>query len=264
MKTNHVRAKLKRGEPSIGTWLVLPEPGAAQLMGRVGFDWLTVDMEHGPIDLSVAARSFALIAAGGCAPLVRVPWNTGENIKRVLDCGAWGVVVPMVNSREEAELVVRSARFMPVGDRSVGGSLHAASFDTDPATYYERANDEILVIVMLEHVKGIEKADEILSVPGIDGCFIGPNDLHKSMNKKPAFDSDDRQFVEAVHHVRVTAKKHGVASGIHVVDAAAAQRRVAEGFQFVAITSEAGMMLAKAREIAQTLGLGRGREGAKY
>jgi 4-hydroxy-2-oxoheptanedioate aldolase len=117
---------------------------------------------------------------------------------------------------------------------------------------------------MLEHVKGIEKADEILSVPGIDGCFIGPNDLHKSMNKKPAFDSDDRQFVEAVHHVRVTAKKHGVASGIHVVDAAAAQRRVAEGFQFVAITSEAGMMLAKAREIAQTLGLGRGREGAKY
>ena len=264
MKTNHVRAKLKRGEPSLGTWLVLPDPVSAQLMGRIGFDWLTVDMEHGPVNIETAARSFTAIAAGGTAPLVRIPWNTGENIKRVLDCGAWGIVVPMVNSRAEAELVARSARYMPLGDRSVGGSLHAASFDTDPPTYYERANEELLVIVMLEHVKGVENADDILSVPGIDGCFIGPNDLHKSMNKKPMFDSDDKQFVEAVNHVRVTAKKHGIASGIHVPDAASAQRRIAEGFQFIAVTSEAGMMLAKAKEIAGALYLGGKKEVAKY
>ena len=264
MKPNYVRAKLKRGESSFGTWLVLPDPMSAQLMGRLGFDWLTVDMEHGPINIETASRSFAAIAAGGTAPLVRIPWNTGENIKRVLDTGAWGVVVPMVNSRAEAELVVRSARYMPLGDRSVGGALHAANFDTDPATYYERANDEVLVIVMIEHVTGVEKADEILSVPGIDACFIGPNDLHKSMNKKPAFESDDPQFVGALKHVRETAKKYGIASGIHVIDAASAKRRVAEGFQFIAITSEAGMMLAKAREVVGALGLGGGREGAKY
>jgi 4-hydroxy-2-oxoheptanedioate aldolase len=264
MKTNHVRAKLKRGEPSVGTWLVLADPVSAQLMGRAGFDWLTVDMEHGPINIESAAQSFAMVAAGGCVPLARVPWNTGENIKRVLDAGAWGVVVPMVNSRAEAELVVRSARYMPLGDRSVGGQLHAPSFDTDPATYYEKANDEILVVVMLEHIKGVEKADEILSVPGIDACFIGPNDLHKSMNKTPRFDSDDADYVAAVNHVRVTAKQHGVPSGIHVADPAQAKRRIAEGFQFIAVTSEAGMMLAKAREITTDLGLGGGREGANY
>ncbi len=264
MKKNHVRAKLKRGEPSVGTWLGLPDSTSALLMGRAGFDWLTVDMEHGPINIESAARSFAAIAAGGAAPLARIPWNTGENIKRVLDNGAWGIVVPMVNSRAEAELVVRSARYMPLGDRSVGGQLHSANFDTDPATYYERANDEILVIVMIEHVTGVENAEAILSVPGVDACFIGPNDLHKSMNKTPRFDSDDKQFVDAVNHIRVTAKKCGVASGIHVADAPAAKRRIAEGFQFVAVTSEAGMMLAKAKEITDALGLGAGREVAKY
>ena len=217
MKTNHVKAKLKRGEPAIGTWMILPDPVAAQLMSRVGFDWLTVEMEHAPINIESAAQSFAAIAAGGTVPLARVPWNTGENIKRVLDNGAWGIIVPMVNSRAEAELVVRSARYMPLGDRSVGGQLHAVTFDTDPSTYYERANEEVLVVVMLEHVTGVEKADEILSVPGIDACFIGPNDLHKSMNKKPMFDSDDKEFVDAVNHVRVTAKKYGIASGIHVL-----------------------------------------------
>ena len=264
MKTNHVKAKLKRGEPAIGTWMILPDPVAAQLMSRVGFDWLTVEMEHAPINIESAAQSFSAIAAGGTAPLARVPWNTGENIKRVLDNGAWGIIVPMVNSRAEAELVVRSARYMPLGDRSVGGQLHAVAFDTDPATYYERANEEVLVVVMLEHVTGVEKADEILSVPGIDACFIGPNDLHKSMNKKPMFDSDDKEFVEAVNHVRVTAKKYGIASGIHVLDVATAQRRIAEGFQFMAIASEAGMMLARAKEITAGMGLGKGKNVAKY
>lgn len=264
MKTNNVKAKLKRGEPAIGTWMILPDPVSAQLMSRVGFDWLTVEMEHAPINIESAAQSFGAIAAGGTVPLARVPWNTGENIKRVLDNGAWGIVVPMVNSRAEAELVVRSARYMPLGDRSVGGQLHAVTFDTDPATYYARANEEILVVVMLEHVTGVEKADEILSVPGIDACFIGPNDLHISMNKKPMFDSDDKQFVDAVNHVRVTAKKHGIPSGIHVLDVAQAQRRIAEGFQFIAIGSEAGMMLGRAKEITGGMGLGKGKSVAKY
>src|SRR5881628_1934367 len=146
MKTNQTRAKLKRGEPAVGTWLTLPDPVAARLMARVGFDWLTVEMEHAPINIETAVQSFAAIAGGGCAPLVRIPWNTGENIKRVLDNGAWGIVVPMVNSRAEAEAVVNAARYAPKGNRSIGGQLHAANFETDPSTYYARANDEILVV----------------------------------------------------------------------------------------------------------------------
>src|SRR5204863_8610155 len=115
-----------------------------------------VELEHAPINLETAAQSFVAIAAGGSAPLARVPWNTGENIKRVLDNGAWGIVVPMVNSRAEAEAVVAAARYQPLGARSVGGQLHAANFETDPGTYYAKANEEILVVVMMEHVDVIE------------------------------------------------------------------------------------------------------------
>jgi 4-hydroxy-2-oxoheptanedioate aldolase len=264
MRTNFVRAKLKRGEPSVGTWLVLPDPMSAQLMSRVGFDWLTVELEHSPTGFETAAQIFATTASAGVTPLCRVPWNTGENIKRVLDTGAWGVIAPMVNSRAEAEAVVSAARYQPRGTRSIGGQLHAASFDTDPATYYQRANDEILVVLMSEHIEAVEHADEICSVPGVDVVFIGPNDLHNSMGKAPAFDSEDKEFTDAVEHILKTARKHGVAPGIHVLDAAAAQRRIAQGFQFVAITSEAGMMLAKAGEFVRTLGLGKGRTVAKY
>jgi 4-hydroxy-2-oxoheptanedioate aldolase len=255
MKTNHVRAKLKQGQPSIGTWLTLPDPLAARMMGRVGFDWLTVELEHTATNLETAATIFAIVSASGSVPLVRVPWNTTENIKRVLDTGAWGIVVPMVNSRAEAEAAVAAARYAPRGNRSIGGQLHAVNFDTDPATYYARANDEILVVLMAEHVKAIEAADEILSMSGIDVIFIGPNDLHNSMGKPPAFDSNDPAFTDAVAHILKTARKHGVAPGIHVADAAAAKRRIAEGFQFIAVASEAGMMLSKAQEIVSGLGL---------
>src|SRR6185436_18522944 len=123
MKSNHVRAKLKRGEVSIGTWLSLPDPTAAQLMARVGFDWLTVNLEHSPIGIETMAFSFALTAANNVAPFARITSNTNENIKRVLDNGGWGVVVPMVNTRADAELAVAAARYAPIGDRSVGGML---------------------------------------------------------------------------------------------------------------------------------------------
>src|SRR5215470_9469982 len=265
MKSNYVRTKLKRGEPSVGTWLTLPDPVAAHLMARAGFDWLTVELEHTPITFETAADSFAIIAAAGRVPLARVPWNTGENIKRVLDTGAWGIVVPMVNSLAEAEAAVAAARYAPRGNRSIGGQLHAVNFETDPATYYTRANEEILVVLMAEHVQAIAAADEILSVPGIDVVFIGPNDLHNSMGKPPSFESNDKEFVDAVNHVLKMARKHGVAPGIHVVDAEAARRRIAEGFQFIAVGSEAGLMLSKAQEVMRTLGLATGKGAiAKY
>ena len=136
MKSNPVRAKLKRGEPSVGTWLTLPDPVVAQLMSKTGFDWLTVELEHTPTSFETAAQMFAIIAASGGVPLARVPINNVENIKRVLDTGAWGIVVPMVNSRAEAEAVVKAARYRPIGERSIGGQLHAANFGTDAATYY--------------------------------------------------------------------------------------------------------------------------------
>jgi 4-hydroxy-2-oxoheptanedioate aldolase len=264
MKKNHVRAKLKQGQPSIGTWLTLPDVVAARLMARVGFDWLTVELEHTPVNWETAANSFAIIAASGVVPLARVPWNTGENIKRVVDNGAFGIVVPMVNSRSEAEAVVNAARYQPFGKRSIGGQLHAANFETDPATYYAKADEEILVVVMIEHVEAVEAADEILSVPGIDAVFIGPNDLLNSMGKSPAFDSEHKALFDAVQHVLKTARKHGVAGGMHTLDAAGARKRISDGFQFIAVASEAGFMLSKAQEVLRDLGIGDERPVAKY
>jgi 4-hydroxy-2-oxoheptanedioate aldolase len=264
MKTNPVRAKLKSGHPSIGTWLALPETIYAGLMSTTGFEWLTVELEHSHATIKDAAECFAIIAASGCVPLCRVPYNSTENIKRALDAGAWGIVVPMVNTRAEAEAVVRAARYRPLGERSVGGQLHAACFATDAGTYYAKANDEILVVVMAEHVDAITNIDDILSVPGIDAVFIGPNDLHASMGVPPAFDSDLPQFKDAVQKVFTCARAHGVAPGIHTADAAAAARRRDEGWQFIAVASEIGFMLAKAGEAVQSLGLAGHGAIAKY
>ena len=264
MKNNPVRAALKAGQPAVGTWLTLPDVVAAQLMSRSGFQWLTVELEHTPITMETAAAMFAIIAANGCVPLVRVPLNTVENIKRVLDTGAWGIVVPMVNSRAEAEAVVRAARYRPVGERSIGGQLHGANFKTDAATYYAKANEEILVVVMAEHAEAVANIEAILDVPGIDAVFVGPNDLHASLGLAPMFDSADKQFNAALARVLKAAKARGIAAGIHVLDAAQAQRRIGEGWQFIAVASEAGFMLSKAGEVAKALGLGSGQAAAKY
>jgi 4-hydroxy-2-oxoheptanedioate aldolase len=258
MRTNTVRAKLRRGETSIGTWLNFPDPTVACFMSQVGFDWLTVELEHSPTSYETAAAAIAIVAAHGVAPLVRVSFNTPENIKRVLDFGAWGVIVPMVNSADEARAVVASARYAPIGARTIGGQYHAASFGTDGATYYARANEEILVAVMAEHVLAIERADEIMQVPGIDMVFVGPNDLTHSMGLPPSFDSDDPRFEAALTHIVQTAKRHGIIPGIHVADAAMARKRLAQGFRFIAVASEIGMLMNKASEIAGALGLGKG------
>ena len=170
----------------------------------------------------------------------------------------------MVNSKAEAEAVVRAARYRPLGERSVGGQLHAASFATDAATYYAKANDEILVVVMAEHVAAIENIDDILSVPGIDAVFVGPNDLHASMGLAPAFDSDHPAFNDALAKVLESARTHRVAAGIHVADALQAQRRLAEGWQMIAVASEAGLLLSKAAEVTKALGLTEARSIAKY
>lgn len=265
MKVNQALAKLKRGEPSVGTWLNLPDPTVACFMSQVGFDWLTIELEHSPTSYETAAAAIGIIAGQNVAPLARVSYNTPENIKRILDFGAWGVIVPMVNSAEEARAVVAAARYAPVGQRTIGGQFHAASFCTDAATYYAKANEQVLVAVMAEHVDAIARADEILSVPGIDIIFVGPNDLTNSMGLPPSFDSEDPQFNRALDHILAMAKKHKVIPGIHVADAAMAKKRIQQGFQFIAVASEIGLLMSKSAEVAKDLGLDQGRGPmAKY
>jgi 4-hydroxy-2-oxoheptanedioate aldolase len=245
MRGNHVRRRLAVGEPSIGTWLSLPSPECAEYASHIGFDWLVVDAEHNPIDIRTLAQMFAAMAASGTAPMVRIPWNSAENFKRVLDAGAWGVVVPMVRTREEAELAVASARYYPDGDRSVGGGRFAMSFGTTAEHYFRHANDEVLVVLQIEHITGVENADDILSVPGVDAVFIGPNDLAASMGLGIGvpLESDDPRLNEAIFAIRDACQRHGVAPGIHCSGPAGVNQRIGEGFQFCAMASELRYML---------------------
>ena len=173
MKKNPVKAALRNGEPQIGTWLSFGNLMATRLMARVGFPWLTVDMEHSPIDWSEAGALFGAIADAGCVPLARVPCGDHDHIKRVLDAGAFGIVVPMVDTVDQAREVIAAAKYPPTGTRSLGGTLHALNFDATPGDYLKRANDEILVVLQTESPTGVENAEEIYSLPGVDAIFAG-------------------------------------------------------------------------------------------
>ncbi len=255
MRVNHVRRRLQAGEPSIGTWLSLPSPEAAEYVAELGLDWLVVDTEHNPIDITTLARMFMAMRTSGIAPMVRVPWNSPEHVKRVLDAGAWGIVFPMVNSREEAELAVEASRYHPLGNRSVGGGRHGMSFETTGKEYYEHANEQVLVVVQIEHIRGVENADGILGVPGVDACFIGPNDLAASMGigLGVSLETDIPEVVEAIETIRETCVRHGVAPGIHTSGAAAVQRRIDEGFQFCAMASELKYMVGSMADDLATI-----------
>lgn len=246
MRANHVKRRLAAGEPSIGTWLALPSPEAAEYVATLDFDWLVVDTEHNAIDIRTLSHMFAAIAPSGVAPMVRIPWNSPENFKRVLDAGAWGIVVPMVNSKEEAERAVEATRFPPRGNRSVGGGAPALRFETSGGEYLQRANDEILLVVQIEHADAVEHCDEILSVPGVDACFIGPNDMAASMGigLGVPLEGNHPRIVEAIAHVEKTAKACGVAPGIHCSDSNGVNQRIGEGFQFLALASELRYLLS--------------------
>jgi 4-hydroxy-2-oxoheptanedioate aldolase len=257
MRANPVKKALRAGQPAIGTWLSLGSITAARFMARAGFSWLTVDIEHTLVDWETATHMFASIADAGCIALARVPANRHDHIKRVLDNGAHGIVVPMVNSREEAQEAVSAVRYPPHGTRSVGGSVHALNFGTDANDYYAHANEELLIVLQCEHIRAVEDADAIFSVPGIDAIFVGPNDLAASMRSKEGQPPSAEATKQAMRHILETCRKHRVPAGLHCGSAEEALRRIEEGWQFLAIGSELRMMLGAAGEIMKKLGAGR-------
>jgi 4-hydroxy-2-oxoheptanedioate aldolase len=264
MRANHVKTALKSGRPSVGTWLSLGSVTAARFLARAGFAWLTVDIEHSLVDWETATHMFASIADAGCTALARVPANRHDHIKRVLDNGAHGVVVPMVNSRAEAEAAVSACLYPPRGDRSVGGSVHALNFQCSPAEYYSKVDDEVVIVLQCEHIKAVEDADRIFSVPRIDAIFVGPNDLAASMRSKDGKPPSGQATAEAMSHILATCKKHGVAAGVHCFSPEEARARIDEGWQFLAIGSELRMMMDAAGDVVKRAGLAAQGDLAKY
>ncbi len=264
MKTNPVKAALAEGRPQVGTWLSLGNVFAARLMARFGFPWLTIDMEHSPIDWSEAALLFGCIADAGCVPLARVPRGDHDHIKRVLDAGAHGIVVPMVNTVEEARAAVAAAKYPPTGDRSVGGAMHAMNFDATAGEYYARANDNVLVVLQTESPEGVENAEAIYSLPGVDAIFIGPNDLRAQMRTPDGADPSPEEHEAMMQRVLAAGKKVGTPVGLHVQTPDQVRERIAQGWQFLAMGSELKFMVSRASEYVADLDLADVADLARY
>ena len=253
MRTNPVREKLRKGEPSFGTWLSLGDLYATRVIARLGFDWLTLDIEHSAIDWSQATTIFAAIADAGCVPLARVPEGSHHYIKRVLDAGAWGIVVPMVDTVEQAKVAIDAARYPPEGNRSVGGGMHAMNFGAAAGEYYERANDEILVVLQTESPRGVANAKGIYSLPGCDAIFIGPNDLRFQMREADGSFPTPEAHESMVQQVIEVGRQVGTPTGIHAMDVESALMRAEQGMQFLAVASDLRMLTQKAQEVLRGL-----------
>jgi len=242
VRPNRVKQLLRAGEPALGTFMALGSTLGAEQLAHVGFDWLVIDQEHGAIDATLTQSLLQAISTTETVPLIRVPWNSGDWIKRALDAGAYGLVVPMVCDRADAEAAVQATRYPPLGARSIGGSRTRLYGGAD---YVEHANEEILLIVQIEHKKAVENAREILSVPGIDGYFIGPGDLCASLGLPNTWDPDFPEYWAALEKVERVAKELGVPGGIHA-SPGRVSAMLERGYRFVAIGFDISFMASAA------------------
>ena len=249
IESNVVLDKLRRGEPSVGTWISLGTPQSAELQAQVGWDWLLVDVEHSPVGFDGMVNCFRAAQLGGCAPFARVPWNDTIWIQRTLDAGAMGVLVPMVNTRQDAEFAVSNTRYAPAGMRSFGGSRLAAYTSRD---YRLWAEDNLAVAVQIETAEAVQNLSEIVSVPGIDACYIGTSDLMLSLG----LGEMGTEHEKVVQQVLATCRAAGMPCGAWCNTGAEVARRIAEGFQFLNCGSDGGHMRAGAAADFAAIGLG--------
>ncbi len=252
MRENTSLAAWQRGEQTIGLWLSLANTYSAEAMSKLGFDWVCIDMQHGLIDYTDLVNMLPAISNSDATPLVRVPWNEPYEIMKALDAGAYGVIIPMVNNRKEAEQAVMACRYPPLGNRSFGpirGALYGGR------GYALEANNQIACIAMIETAEGIANADEIMSTSGLDGIYIGPADLALSMGLPAMGDQPQDEHLVVVKELLEKCKAHKIAAGIHTSSLEYAQKYLALGFNFVTLGSDSGHMAKNAaRELAAARG----------
>ena len=250
MRENTVKHAWREGKVTYGCWLSIPSSFSAEVMAHQGYDYVCIDMQHGVIDYQTAVTMLQAISTTPAMPFVRVPWNEPGIIGKMLDAGAYGVVIPMVNSRAEAEAAVGACRYAPQGYRSFGPIRAAYYGGSDYAT---QANDEIACIPMIETVRAISQIDEILSVPGIDAVYVGPADLSLTLGLPPRMDNTDASFEEARMTIVNACKKHNVIAGIHA-NAQIASRHAEAGYQMITISSDTGALAAGTAKDLRSVG----------
>lgn len=221
------------GRLSIGSWITLGHPAIAEIMATAGFDWLAVDLEHSAINIGQAEELIRTIDLKGIPALVRLSSNNAEQIKRVMDSGAQGVIVPMVKSSAEAVAAVEATKYPPVGTRSVG-LARAQGYGARFAEYFQWQQENSAVIVQIEHILAVNNLEDILSVEGVDGYIVGPYDLSGSLGDPGNFVS--KEFLSAMDEIRRVSKRLGVPGGVHIVepDPKSLRECIEEGNKFIA------------------------------
>lgn len=239
MRMNRLKQLWAEGKPAIGSFLSIPNTFSAEVMAHTGLDWLCVDMQHGCIDYSDAVNMLTAISTTGVTPIVRVPWNEPSIIMKCLDAGAYGVIVPMVSNRSEAERAVAACRYPPEGMRSNGPTRALMYSGND---YQQHANDQMLCIVMIETAEGIAKMEEIISTPGVDAVYIGPTDLALALGLPPVMDNEDPKHVATVTKILQTCQKYGVVPAVHTGGSRFTQRFIDQGFRMIMLVGDRAAM----------------------
>jgi len=241
-----LKQKLENNELTIGSWITIGHHSIVEIMASAGFDWLTIDMEHSAIELTEAQNLIAHIQANGMEALVRVGKNEEVIIKRVLDAGANGVIVPMVNSIKDAKRAVEYVKYPPLGKRGVG-LARAQKYGIGFEEYKRKLNDEIVVIAQVEHIDSVNNLEGILSVDGIDGIIIGPYDLSGSMGKPGQF--NDADVKQAINKVEEICKRLNRPLGFHVIQPNNIELRnkIEDGYTFLAFSLDFLFLGEKAR-----------------
>lgn len=232
---NLLKERLKRGEQTLGVWIGVPSPDITEVLSLRGFDWFVFDNEHSPLDEQIT-QTLMMAVKGNVTPIVRVAWNDHVRVKKALDIGAHGVVVPWVNNREQAIDAVKACKYPPEGIRGCGPRRASYLDPGGGAEYLATANKEVLVCVQIETEEAVKNIHDILSVDGIDAYFIGPSDLSASTGLLGR--ASDPRVQKAIDDVLKAGKKHDVASGIYAFGLEDLKKRIKQGFQFIAVGSD--------------------------
>lgn len=246
MRENRLRNIWKSGGAVVNGWLAIPNGFSAETMAHQGWDSLTIDLQHGVVDYQAMVGMLQAVSTTATVPVVRVPWLEPGILMKTLDAGAYGVICPMVSTREDAEKLVSWTHYAPRGSRSFG-PVRALLYGGED--YPRHANDTIVTFAMIETAKALDNLDDILSVEGLDAIYIGPSDLSLALGCKPTFDDVEPRAAEAIDYILARAKAHGVVAGIHNGTPEAALKRIEKGFQFVTISSDARLMAAGAQQV---------------
>lgn len=239
MRENRLRTLWQNDQAAVNGWLAIANSFSAETMAHQGWDSLTIDLQHGVIDYAQMLGMLQAISTTPTVPVVRVPWLEPGIIMKSLDAGAYGVICPMINTREECQRLLSYTRYAPKGTRSFG-PIRALLYGG--ADYPAHANDTIVTFAMIETAQALDNLDAILSVEGLDAIYIGPSDLSLALGCRPVFDDVDPKAQQAIDHILERAKAHGVKAGIHNGLPRVAKERIAKGFRFVTVSSDARLL----------------------